>query len=490
MTQRRWGATALLVLALTAGSCSSDDSGTDAPGPAGSGTGSEASEPSVSVDPVADEAAAAYLTSLKSYHRKVARAASRAASATRADSASGWRAAERLFVTALEAAPQLEGVDGGVDVSESYARTAQVAGHVQGFVDEHAWMTGWDRAESARVNSVLFTMSSEQYAENLRVGSAYERAMSGPGDTAIKMKRALPVELTTELQNAAEVRRKVETIGGKDSFTPSLRDHLLNEIDVAVALGERYLEYVETVPAGTIKRDLFRNGFSDGNTLPGESVSNAPALRTVSARKLMAEGLSELVEAADGGPGRLPLAGDIYRDLILRLFEPPSFARSGSDSQIAVDEQLYWLWRIREIEDTPVESFDNARLTMKLQLQTQGTSAALINVDSRFDELAALFAVLVEIIRAGPASMAANKPWIIELLDRPFPDALDDVVAPAQAAAALLSDDGSPASPELMAVGPGLLKALKRAADDLDDATVFRKDFRAAIDGTRPPATP
>jgi len=234
------------------------------------------------------------------------------------------------------------------------------------------------------------------------------------------------------------------------------------------------------------ERDLFRNGFSDGNTLPSEAVSNAPALRTVAARELMAAGLSGLVEAADGGQGELPLAGDIYRELILRLFEPHSSDRS-DDSQIAVDEQLYWLWRIREIEDTPVGAFDNARLTMKLQLR--GSSAALVNVESRFDELAAMFAVMVEIIRDGPESMAANKPWIIELLDRPFPAALDDVVGPAREAAVLLSDDGSQASPELMAVGPGLLKALKRAADDLDDTQLFRKDFRAAIDATRPPAT-
>ena len=91
------------------------------------------------------------------------------------------------------------------------------------------------------------------------------------------------------------------------------------------------------------------------------------------------------------------------------------------------------------MEDTPVEAFDNARLTIKVQ-DNGGSGLALVNVDSRFDELAAMFASMIRIIRDGPESMAANKPWIIELLDRPYPDVFDDVVVRAREAATLLSD--------------------------------------------------
>ena len=416
----------------------------------------------------------------------MARAAARTASATRADSADGFQTAQRLFATALEAAPELEVVDGGAEASESYARTALVAENVQGYVDEHTWMNGWDIRENVRLNSVLYTITSKQYSQGLRVGAAYEKAMSRPGDTSDKLKKAVAAEVTTDLRNAAGIRREIETIAGEDTFTPSLRDHLLNEMDVAVAEGERYLEYVETVPGEAIERDLFRNGFSSGSTLPGGGVTNAPSHRTVASRELLATGLAQLLNAADGGQGRLPRAGDIYRELILRLLDQSS--QDSDAGELAIEEQLYWLWRIHEVEDTPVEAFDNARLTIKLQAKG-GSGLALVNVDSRFDELAAMFASMIQIIREGPESMAANKPWIIELLDRPYPDALDDVVERAREAAALLSDDGSEASAELMAVGPGLLKALKRAADDLDDIKVFRADFRAAINGTRPATT-
>lgn len=489
MTERRRGGAAAWVLALVlaASACSSDD---NEPGKTGGpgvpSSGSTSGEPDASTGPVADAAAAAYTDDLERYQRQVARAAARTDRATRADSAEQFRAAQRLFATALEAAPELEAVDGGAEASESYARTALVAENVQGFVDEHTWMQGWDIAENVRLNTVLYEISSKQYSQSLRVGAAYEKAMSGPGDTSAKLKKAVAVEIRTELRNAAGIRRRIEGIAGEDTFTPSLRDHLLNEMDVSVAEGERYLAYVEAVPGEAIERDLFRNAFSSGSTLPGGGVTNAPALRTVASRELLAEGLAQLLEAAETGQGELPLAGDIYRELILRLLDTSAQDADESAAELAIEEQLYWLWRIHEVEDTPVEAFDNARLTIKVQ-DNGGSGLALVNVDSRFDELAAMFASMIRIIRDGPESMAANKPWIIELLDRPYPDVFDDVVVRAREAATLLSDDGSPASAELMAVGPGLLKSLKRAADDLDDLKVFRADFRAAVDGTRPP---
>lgn len=484
MIQGRPGAAALLVLVLGAGGCTSDDGGGE-PGGSTSPTGSASSAVPESAVTAGDDAAAAYLRDLERYHRQLDRAASRAASATKADSAPAWRAAERLFVEALDAAPVLQDVEDGTDASETYARMAEVAVRAQGFVDEHQWMTRWDRDENVRVHTALYTLSSEQYVRDLRVGSAYERTMAGPGSTADKMKRAVRAQVAAQLEHAATVRREVERLAGEDSFTPSLRDHLLHELDDAVALGERYLEYAETVPAKAIDRDLFRNGFSGGSVLPGGAVANAPADRTVLARRLLADGLGELVPAAGSEEeDDLPLAGDVYREIIAGLFVP-HVPRGGDERELAVDEQLYWLWHLREIEGTPDEAFDDARLTIELQRQGP-RGAGLVNVESRFDELAAISVVLANSINV-PEEGAANKPWLVELLSRPFPPVLEEAAALAREAAELMPDDAStPASPELVAMGDPMFAAIEQAADDLDDTKRFRSAFRAAIEGTRP----
>ncbi|MEO5664620.1 MAG: hypothetical protein ABIR39_15200 [Nocardioides sp.] len=345
-------------------------------------------------------------------------------------------------------------------------------------------MTRWDRDENLRVYSALYAMSSDQYAHALRLASAYERTMAGPGDTAVKMKRALRAQVAAQLKYAATARREVEGIAGRDSFTPSLRDHLLHEIDDVVALGERYLEYVETTPAKAIDRDLFRNGFSGGAVLPGGAVANVPADRTVHARGLLADGVGQLVRSAGPGQGELPLVGDIYRQIIAGLFVP-HVPTGGDERDLAVDEQLYWLWHLREIEGTPDEAFEDARLTIKLQHQGP-RGAAVVNVDSRFDELAAISVVLADSINV-PDEMAANKPWLVETLARPFPPVLEDAVTLARQAAELMPDRASsPASPELLALGDTMFAAIEQAADDLDNTKRFRTAFRAAVDGTRP----
>lgn len=483
MKHGRSGAAALLVLVLGAGGCTSDSGGADPDGET-SPTRPATSAVPASVVIAADDAAAAYLRDLRRYQRQLDRAATLSATATSADSARDWRAAERLFVMALGAAPTLEDVEDGAEGSASYARAVEVAERAQGFVHEHDWMTGWDRDENVRVHTALYAMSSDQYAHALRLGSAYERTMAGPGATAVKMKRALGAQVAAELEYAATARREVEGLAGRDSFTPSLRDHLLHEIDAVVALGERYLEYVETTPAKAIDRDLFRNGFSGGAVLPGGAVANAPADRTVLARGLLADGVAQLVSSAGPGQGELPLAGDIYRKIIAGLFVP-HMPTGGDERDLAVDEQLYWLWHLREIEGTPDDAFEDARLTIKLQHQGP-RGAAVVNVDSRFDELAAISVVLADSINV-PDEMAANKPWLVETLARPFPPVLEEAVTLARQAAELMPDSAStPASPDLLALGDPMFAAIEQAADDLDNTKRFRTAFRAAVDGTRP----
>jgi len=492
MSDGRWGATALLVLVLGAGGCTSGGGGTDAADPEAPTTGSTTSEPTTgdpdaSAGPAADEAAATYLKDLQRYQRHVARAARLTAAAFTNDSAPQYRAAQRTFGAALDSAPVLDAVD-GADASEEYARTIEVAEHVQGFVDEHAWMTGWDRDESVRVYSLLYDIASDEYAQRQRLGAAYAKTMAGPGPTQVKMKRALRAEVAAQLRNAATARGRVERMAGDDSFTPSLRDQVLHEIDGVVAVGERYLEYVETVPAAAVDRDLFRNGFMGGAAVPGGAVADAPLQRTVAARQLLADGLSGLVRAARGEAGELPTAGDIYRELIVRLFTPAGYDPSGYRA-LDVDEQLYWLWRIREIEGTPDEDFENARLTIKLQI-VGPKGVAVASNDSRFDELAAASVVLADSINF-PEEGAANKPWIVEVLARPFPQVLAEPVALAREAAELMPgpDSSDPASPKLLAMGDTMFAAIEQAADDIDDPKRFRKAFRAAIDGTRPSGT-
>lgn len=486
MTNGRWTATTVLALALVTGGCSADDGGTEAGnGPAASPTASVSSAGSAATTADADDAASAYRRDLKRYQRAVERAAARSASWVEGDSTAEWRAAERAFAAALDEAPELEVVDGGAEASDAYARVLQVAEHAQGFVDEHLWMSRWGWREIRGHHGVLTGMVSERFSEDMRMVSEWERIVEGPGDPSANVQKALQKQVATQLENLEADRREVEDLAGKDSFTPSLRDHILNQVDEVTALGERYAEYVETVPAEALERDLFRNGFAGGSAVPDAPASQAPAYQRVASRKLLAEGLSGLVKAADGGQRALPTAGDIYREIILRLFIPSRADRD--DRRSTVDQQLYWLWHIREIEDTPDEAYDDARLTIKLQLQ--GPSGLVrVNIDSRFDELAAMYAAWAGILR-DPESMAANKLWIIELLARPYPEVLGKAVGLAREAADLMSDDGSPASAELLALGPRLGKALGRAADALDDTRRFRRDFRRAINGTRPAAT-
>ena len=110
----------------------------------------------------------------------------------------------------------------------------------------------------------------------------------------------------------------------------------------------------------------------------------------------------------------------------------------------------------------------------------------MVNVDSRFDELAAISVVLADSINV-PDEMAANKPWLVETLARPFPPVLKEAVTLARQAADLMPDSAStPASPELLALGDPMFAAIEQAADDLDNTKRFRTAFRAAVDGTRP----
>ena len=492
MTDGRWGAATLLALVMVLGGCTSDGGGAD---PAGgretsssesSTTESSTGEPDPSAGPAADDAAAAYLKDLARYQRQVARAAGLLAASYREDSAAQYRAAERAFRAALRSAPVLEVVDGGAGSSESYARAVEVDEHVLGFVQEHEWMTGWDRDENVRVYYVLYETESDQFAEQMRLGDAYERALAGPGSIEAKVKRALRAQIVGQLRSAATARRRVERMAGDDSFTPSLRDQVLYEIDDVVAVGERYLEYVETSPAYAIQRDLFRNGFMGGAAVPGGAVADAPLKRAVAARRLLAEGLSGLIRAARGsGRGELPVAGDVYRELILRLFNPTGTDPSGY-RVLDRNEQLYWLWRIREIEDTPDEAFENARETIKLQI-TGPAGVTRVNNDSRFDELAGMYVVMAKTLQ-DPDSMAVNKPYLVEMLSRPFPEVLTPAVELAREAVDLMPEDGSPAPRRLRGIHADLVEALEQAADVMDDPKQFRREFGAAIEGTRPTA--
>lgn len=477
----------MLVVTLTAAGCTSGQGPTEGTSGAGSAPSeSTSTAPSAAVTAAADKSAASYLEDLERYQRQVARAAAKRAAWKPGDPPAVWRASERAFATALDAAPELESVDRGAESSDAYARTAEIAQRVQGFVDEHEWMVQWDIHEQRRVHSELYGLASESSEEQSRLTADYERTMGGPGGIAVKLKKAMQKEVAAELELLEAARLEVEGLAGKDSFTPSLRDHLLHELDVVEALGRRYADYVEAAPASAMERDLFRNGFAGGFTLPDGAVTNAPVDRTVALRKMLAANLSRLARAGDRDQPELPMAGDLYRELILGQFVPPG-SGDGDAHSLAVDEQLYWLWHLREIEETPDEVFTNARLTIQLQLQAP-PGMVRVNVPSRFDELAAMYAALGDVVN-DPESMAFNKPWILELLERPYPDTLAEAVALAREAAELMTEDGSPAPPELVAIGPELRKALEQAADRLDSTPRFRRDFRAAVSATRPTAS-
>ncbi|HXH80753.1 hypothetical protein [Nocardioides sp.] len=481
----RWSA-ALLVLALTAGGCTTDDGGTgESPNASPSGSPSSA-EPDSSVGPAADAAAAAYLSDLERYQRAVARVAARTEALAVDDPPSKYRAADSAFVSTLDEAPELGVVEGGAEASESYARVGEVAEHAQGFIDEHEWMARWDVRNYFGLSLDMFGITFDQYKQAYRERGDFERIMAGPGESSVKLKEALQFQVAANLRSLVTVRRRIKGIAGKDSFTPSLRDHLLSEIDRNAALGERYAEYVKTVPAAAIRRQIFTDGFSSGAAMPSDGVAQAPPKRTVDVRNHLANALSRLLAAGRSGQGELPVAGDIYRQLVTGLFVPPSFGNY-DERKRRVDEQLYWLWRIREIEDTPDDVFENARQTIKLQNQVR-PSIFDYNVDNPFDELSAITAVMGALVY-DPEATTANKPWLIELLARPYPDALGEAVVLAREAAELMPDDGSPASPELIEIGPRLTKAMQRAARDLDLTDRHRKLFRTAIAGTRPSST-
>ena len=387
----------------------------------------------------------------------------------------------------LERAPELAEVEGAV-TDGSYAYTAALQERVDGLVDELAAYQLVD-LPSRNLASGVYGDYLDHYGGYLKNDNKYYFKLL---DVRTDLGFDLPAKARTEARLvAAKVggdarlkRRYADRVAarGRKASDP------LDRSTVAYVVSE--LEWVirfEREFANTLRRfgpdsAPFIDPYEERYGGLVQEYSAAPYLphnvRTAFTKQVAAT-VAELSSLPDGSgplPSSAPMVGDLYRAEIVRDIAPA--ANATTKRTRILTEQLWRLWRLRELEDTPEEVYQGARDSLVLQ--------QVGDARSTYDLMSTPYiAFRSTIVRSTFGDPLDLRPWAEDQWSRPVAPVLepyrDRLATAALNTHMSFFDDYQ----KFLTKGE---RILQQAAKVVDDKKALPKEIRKAVEATRPTA--
>lgn len=482
MTGHRWTRARLLtagVVALCAVSAC-DSGGSDEPSAGGSS--SAAAEPTDPAETQADvDAAAAYGKDLRAWSGQVSRA-------VRSMSARDFQTDRRGKLPDLLASPPVLAAATSDEPPAEYAVARQVSDRVGGIVDELSAYAARGTSLGAYYDA-YDVFNVHQFAHLDLLSKASDLAFARVGSTTppkvvLRQEVGLVDDDLALLSDYDAGLAKVEKKYADDPMQVSALDYQRAEVAWLTDLQEEHRAYLRaagprsTQPAyGTRATDAERYFTLASNT----PIEDEPAVT-----RTLATYLDDLGTLAVAAPTELPedapSAGDAYRWRISETVAPTGL----DDDRTAelLNDQLWRLYRLREIEQTPDEAFQAARDHLTLQVSADPRSP---------------FETMIAVLNTLRSTYAGDEDpptrdtiaWAEEQLATVTPP----VLAPYRDQLLALLEKVEPIADDVMEIRPWDLltaraeKILTRAANDLDRHGPLAEQIRTAVEDTRPEAS-
>ena len=266
----------------------------------------------------------------------------------------------------------------------------------------------------------------------------------------------------------------------------SARDFQLVEWRRSLAVMREFLGYLRR-ESPTATHDNYYQGRAYGQASRWPVVIAEPANRRKGLVRGLRRDLHRLQGVKELGPGS-PSVGDVYRRTILRSFVSPLSKTKRREPIVAA--QLWMLSRIAELEKTPRDVYENARLTIAMQ--------SLADARDPFSHLRdiGLEQIDLYIVDRGDLPTARRqRAWALKLLARPVSPALEptrkrmvalfedlDLSAPPRDDPLAMLDT----SQAFESAGKRMKRILFKGAKLVDSPKRMRKATTAAVLATRP----
>ncbi|MGO1769237.1 MAG: hypothetical protein ACTHZX_04725 [Microbacterium sp.] len=326
----------------------------------------------------------------------------------------------------LDEAPELKQVE-GAESTPAYTAAQEVAEHAELIETE---LRGYATSEIADPLSDEIDDAS-QLAE--RTDAAHAEHADTAGDTLTMSKdegkkariathRAYAEAMAAALGDEVELVEKTVPADEDRGLVPSVRAFLLDWLQEDIAHHERAAE-----DAGSWSR--FDFGYKD---FTDDTDSAWMLLAAYYMDEDVSAGYGEqLVEVADGlatalagegdGTSPLPAIGDPYREALIEGFVSP---QSDEADKSSVPWRLWMLWRIRELEDTPDDAYDQARAALAEELNV-GVDADVPVAKDRRPGVNRLFIDVQAFSNVATDVWDADEKWLQELTEaRAYGDGL------------------------------------------------------------------
>lgn len=469
----RWrvGAAAVVALCtLTASACDGDSGGGEP------GAGGPSGEPTA--DTAADrEAGATYGEELAAWSAELSDAVTAATEKDARDKQ------QKAVVAVLGAAPDLapptadEPPAEYVAATEIAARVDDIVAELGEYADEgRAGLLYYDVYDAyLDHHSAIFdlrSLATDQAFDRLGNPNAAElgtRQQIQRLDTDLRLLRTYDIRLAT-LQRRA----------GHDPLWVSAMEYQRSEVDWLVEFQRDYQRYVRAA-GDYAASDAYSDRYYNEEFYFAQACLTAIEARAAMMRQL-SRYVEELATLAGEEPTELtadvPTVGDVYRWRLTETVAPTG--ASGEKADEALTDQLWLLHRLKELEDTPADVYDEAREMLFLQ----------VTADPRSD-----FETLIATVLALRGTFAgATDPkaktvldWVEQTLD---PEAVG-VLEPFQVQLRALVDRFRPAQRDVFAdelwdyTMEKYEQVVTKAAKAIDDHRALAGQIRAAIAATR-----
>lgn len=262
-------------------------------------------------------------------------------------------------------------------------------------------------------------------------------------------------------------RRRMERLATRNAIERSTIDYALDEYDRSIALWREFRRQMrEPVDRDQIGWYTAIVSSQDGYHTAGAAITRA--------RDRLLRGFVRTIRRLAAGQAAAP--GDAYRAAIVAGFVSPLKRDKARDSKIT--DRGWMLFRIRQLEDTPQQAYEEARATLQLE-----------NIDdARNAYTDALEVYQQKDAAAEPEGnrlpgMRDYQAWAREKLARTFPPLLQPMV---QRMDALIQRYPTRADWEsILRLNRQIERALHQGAKAADDPRRLKAALRDALDATR-----
>lgn len=284
---------------------------------------------------------------------------------------------------ALESAPELEELDTD---EPSYADARAVAERIDPMLEELSLYAGYAYERGA-------SLGRNEYNDAVRFSAGVikrstDHLFEAPSAGLITDKKKLATmerkfdlrAMADELRAWERYRRELANVEIDDPLVRSNQDYMISEVDLEIDIFEEYREHLRKATAAQLEYGYYDLIWPDEQPFrfaPGTIFSSGgPAyFKSLFRGERIIDSLAgDISKIADDQEvtADSPFVGDAYRKAILAGFVSPLSKPTANELQYQVSFRAWMLWRIREIEDTPDEAYEDARNTLMLEVITDG----------------------------------------------------------------------------------------------------------------------